>query len=85
MNNFQNTEYHNSTVVINGRGGRPAGGATSNAVVNAARRRGEVSQILCTFARGVFTLMYFAYVAVGYERDARGKKRERGMVNFHHE
>lgn len=31
------------------------------------------------------TNMYFAYVAVGYERDARGKKRERGMVNFHHE
>ena len=40
--NYQNTEYHSSTVVINGKGGRPSGGATSNAVVNAARRRGEV-------------------------------------------
>lgn len=41
MGNIQQTEYHNSTVVINGKGGRPAGGATSNAVVNSARRRGE--------------------------------------------
>jgi len=41
LGNMQQTEYHSSTVVINGKGGRPAGGATSNAVVNSARRRGE--------------------------------------------
>jgi len=36
-----NSAYHNETIVINGRHGRGGTNATSNAVVNAARRRGE--------------------------------------------
>jgi len=36
-----NSEYHNQTVVINGKQGRGGSSATSSAAINAARRRGE--------------------------------------------
>jgi len=36
-----NSAYHNETIIINGRQGRGGQSATSNSVVNAARRRGE--------------------------------------------